>query len=80
MANIISPTPIGNDCVGQNADGSANIQFKCLKYYDVDGTPIYACAPMKYFLVSCSAPLNSLCNPNSGAYLPAITVCGQQLF
>jgi hypothetical protein len=79
MANIIAPTPIGNNCMGQTAAGAPNIQFKCQVSTDVDGTPIFGCVPMQLFFVSCNT-FNSLCNSNSSAFLPAITVCAQQLF
>jgi hypothetical protein len=33
----------------------------------------------RYFYVNCPR-INFLCNPYSGAYVPAITVCRQQLW
>jgi len=34
---------------------------------------------MRFFLVNCPK-VNQLCNANSGAWVPAITVCRQRLF
>lgn len=76
---VIAPTPIGNHCIGQNADGTVNRQFRCVKMFDVDGTPIYNCVGMRYFLVNCPA-VNQLCSNTSGAFVASVTVCGQQLF
>ena len=37
------------------------------------------CGGWKYFLADCPR-LNQLCSGKSGAWLPAITICGQRLF
>ena len=37
------------------------------------------CGGWKYFLADCPKG-NMLCSSMSGAFLPAITVCGQRLF
>jgi hypothetical protein len=76
---IIAPTPIGNRCIGQNSDGSVNAEFRCVKMTDVDGTRIYNCVGMRFFLVTCPA-VNQLCSTTSGAYVAAVTCCNQGLF
>lgn len=39
----------------------------------------YTCVKWRFFYVNCPK-VNFQCNPFSGAYVPAITVCRQQLF
>lgn len=75
----VAPTPIGNHCKGLYADGTPNTQFRCLKVYDVDGTPIYNCTTKRYFLVNCPK-INQLCSNLSGAWVSAVTCCNQRLF
>ncbi len=80
MANqTVLPTPIGNSCHGTHADGTADLQLKCVKSFDQDGAPVYACATSKFFLVNCPK-INKQCSARSGAWVAAVTVCNQRLF
>ena len=79
MSTAVAPTPIGNHCKGTYGDGTPNIQFRCLKKYDVDGTPLYNCAGKRYFLANCPK-INQLCSSLSGAWVAASTVCAQRLY
>lgn len=40
---------------------------------------VYTTVTWRYFLANCPK-VNQLCSGFSGAYVPAITVCNQQLF
>lgn len=44
------------------------------------GLPVYKYVTMLNVGVSCPPPYNSLCNPNSTAYVAASVVCSQSLF
>jgi hypothetical protein len=73
-------TPVtGNGCKGTFADGTANIQLKCLKGSDDQGDPIYTCATWRKFRVSCPK-VNRQCSNLSEAWVAAITVCNQRLY
>jgi hypothetical protein len=48
--------------------------FRCLK-----PNGVYTNVTWRFFFVKCPKA-NLQCNANSGAYVPAITVCNQQLF
>ena len=69
----------GNNCRGQYADGTPNIQVKCVKSIDDEGDPVYACTTWRYFKVNCPK-VNFQCSSISGAYVAAITVCRQALY
>jgi hypothetical protein len=69
----------GNNCIGQKGDGSVWRKKKCLKGVDKYGYNYYTCCEWRYFLVSCSK-INVQCNPLSGAYVAANTVCRQHLW
>lgn len=77
---VIYPLPIGNGCVGQNSDGSVWREQKCVTGYDVTGNKIYSCTTMLYFYAQCEAGTILQCNPLSGGYVAANTVCNQKLF
>lgn len=92
MSGAVTPTPIGNHCIGKQADRKVNvggvlttivgdpiIQFKCMKNLDTNGDPVYTCATWRYFRVTCSK-INRQCNSLSGGYVAAVTVCNQKLF
>lgn len=72
------PLP-GNKCKGVYASGKPNRKFYCLKNLDSEGDPVYSCAAMRYFKVSCNK-INGQCNSISGAWVAAATVCSQNLF
>ena len=78
MSNPVTPVS-GNNCIGTHYNGSVDRRFKCVKEYDNDGSPVYACTTMKYFYVTCEVN-NQLCNSLSGGYVAAVTVCNQRLF
>jgi hypothetical protein len=78
MANAVTPVS-GNNCKGTNKDGSPNTQMKCVKFYDVDGNPVFTCAAKKFFYVNCP-PGNRLCSSISGGWVAAATVCAQKLY
>lgn len=59
-------------CTDQTAQ--TNTGFKCKK---PDGN--VECIKWRFFYPDCPR-LNLLCNPLSGAWVPAVTVCDQRLF
>lgn len=74
----VSPTP-SNKCLGTTATGAVDRRLKCVKKLDDDGAPVFTCATMRYFRVSCGKT-NSQCNTLSGAFVASSTVCSQKLF
>ncbi len=74
MADIANPT-----LVCTNITAQTNTGLKCLKPANTAGDVFATCAKWKYFAPSCRQG-NTLCNPLSGAYVAAITVCTQRLF
>lgn len=73
----VTPTS-ANHCRGNFADGTPNIKLKCVGSFDNDGLPVYNCSTWRFFRVNC-AKINQQCSNLSGAWVPAITVCGQKL-
>jgi len=49
------------------------------KYTDSDGDDAYNYVTWRLMYPNCSR-LNALCNPSSGGYVAAVTVCNQNLF
>lgn len=74
----ITPLP-GNRCVGQFADGTPDVQFKCVRSYDDEGNRVFTCTTRRLFKVSCPK-INRLCSARSVAFVAAVTVCNQRLF
>lgn len=74
----VTPTT-ANKCKGTNADDTPNVKFYCYKGLDDDDNPEYTCATWRKFKVNCPK-INKQCSSISEAYVPAITVCRQQLF
>jgi len=73
----VTPLP-ANKCVGTNADGTPNLQMYCRYGLDDQGNPIYTCATWKLFNAQCPSG-NLACSNPSAAWVPAITVCNQNL-
>ena len=53
--------------------------MKCLYYDPVSKTNKNRYVTMRYFYPNCSR-LNMFCNPLSGAFVSAVTICGQHLW
>lgn len=70
---VVAPT-ISNGCLGSDIDGEALRYFKC-KADDGSRT----CQTQKFFYVTCANPIIT-CNQLSGAFVAAVTVCGQRLY
>jgi hypothetical protein len=68
-----------NNCLGNHSDGTAWRKLKCVQSV-VDETTTYTCSTWRYFLANCSVRTNMQCNPLSGAWVAACTVCRQQLW
>jgi len=73
------PTP-ANHCQGTYASGEANHQFRCVKSYDDEGLPVYACTTRRLYNAQCLNGINRQCSSNSRAFVASITICIQRLF
>jgi hypothetical protein len=73
MATVQNTYDISGVIVDTSAEG-----IRC-KYTDSDGDDAYDYISWRLMYPNC-ARLNANCNPSSGAYVPAVTVCNQNLF
>ncbi len=75
MPTIANPT-----LTCTSVSGETNTGMKCAKPEDTSGNVYFTCARWRIFYPNCGRNLNGLCNPQAGAYVPAITICTQRLF
>lgn len=57
---------------------SVSSTFRCRLPNNEDGDPVYSDVTWRFFYAQCPKT-NQLCNSTSGAFLSAVTVCGQRL-
>jgi hypothetical protein len=70
---VVTPS-VANHCVGTDINNEPDIRLKCRKS---DGTN--TCATWRLFYVQCPK-VNQSCSSMSSAWVPAITVCNQNLW